>query len=61
MLAGEAGVSRVYLARLEFGRLDPSLTTLLTLAKALQMKVGDRWSSLNDGLPGCPPRGSHIQ
>jgi transcriptional regulator with XRE-family HTH domain len=33
-------VSRTYLARLETGRQDPTLSTLEKLAKALGVKVG---------------------
>jgi transcriptional regulator with XRE-family HTH domain len=33
-------ISRVYLARLETARQDPSLSTLEKLAKALGVKVG---------------------
>ncbi len=40
-LAKKAGISREYLARLEGGRQDPSLSTLQNLAKALKVKVGD--------------------
>lgn len=40
-MAKRAGVSRAYLARLETGRQDPSLTTLRKLAKALRVKVGE--------------------
>jgi transcriptional regulator with XRE-family HTH domain len=39
-LAKQAGISRVYLARLETARQDPSLSTLEKLAKALGVKVG---------------------
>ncbi len=38
-LASKAGISRAYLARLEIGRHDPPLSTLVTLAKALRVKV----------------------
>ncbi len=38
-LAKAAGVSREYLARLELGHHDPSLTTLQRLARALGVKV----------------------
>lgn len=40
-LAKEAGISREYLARLEGGRQDPTLTTLTKLAKALKVTVGE--------------------
>ena len=40
-LARKAGISREYIARLEGGRHDPSLSTLQKLAKALKVKVGD--------------------
>ena len=40
-LADKAGVSRQYLSRLETGRHDPSLSTLVKLAKALRVKVTD--------------------
>jgi transcriptional regulator with XRE-family HTH domain len=39
-LADKSGVSREYIARLETGHHDPSLTTLLKLAKALKVTVG---------------------
>jgi transcriptional regulator with XRE-family HTH domain len=39
-LAEKAGLSREYLARLETGRQDPTLSTLEKLAKALGVKVG---------------------
>ena len=38
-LAEKSGVSRTYLARLETGRQDPTLSTLEKLAKALKVKV----------------------
>ena len=38
-LAEKAGVSRGYLARLETGRHEPTLTMLGKLAKALRVKV----------------------
>jgi transcriptional regulator with XRE-family HTH domain len=40
-LAERAGVTREYIARLEAGRYDPSLSTIERLAKALKVKVGD--------------------
>ncbi len=40
-LAAKAGVSRGFLARLETGRHDPSLTTVGKLAKALKVKLGE--------------------
>jgi transcriptional regulator with XRE-family HTH domain len=40
ILAKKAGISRVYVARLETGKQDPTLTTLKKLAKALKVKVG---------------------
>lgn len=40
-LAEKAGISRTYLARLELGQQDPTLTTLKSLAKALKVKVGE--------------------
>ncbi len=39
-LAKKAGLSRVYVTRIETGKQDPSLTTLTKLAKALKVKVG---------------------
>jgi transcriptional regulator with XRE-family HTH domain len=39
-LAARAGISRGYLARLETGRHDPTITTLEKLAKALNVPVG---------------------
>jgi len=38
-LAERSGLSRTYLARLETGRQDPTLSTLEKLAKALKVKV----------------------
>lgn len=38
-LAEKAGINRGYLARLETGRHDPTITTLEKLAKALRVKV----------------------
>jgi transcriptional regulator with XRE-family HTH domain len=40
-LAEKAGLSREYIARLETGKHDPSLSVLEKLAKALKVKVGD--------------------
>jgi transcriptional regulator with XRE-family HTH domain len=40
-LAARAGVTREYIARLEAGRYDPSLSTIERLAKALKVKVAD--------------------
>jgi transcriptional regulator with XRE-family HTH domain len=40
-LAEKAGISRTYLARLELGQQDPTLTTLKNLAKALKVTVGE--------------------
>ncbi len=39
-LAFKAQLSPGYVARLEIGRHDPSLSTLLKLARALGVKVG---------------------
>jgi XRE family transcriptional regulator, regulator of sulfur utilization len=38
-LAERAGINRGYLARLETGHHDPTITTLEKLAKALRVKV----------------------
>jgi transcriptional regulator with XRE-family HTH domain len=38
-LAERAGISHGFLARLETGRQDPTITTLEKLAKALRVKV----------------------
>jgi putative transcriptional regulator len=38
-LAKKAGLTREYIARLETGRHDPSLSVLISLAKALKVKV----------------------
>jgi transcriptional regulator with XRE-family HTH domain len=38
-LARRAGLSRAYVARLEIGRHDPTLSTLEKLAKALRVKI----------------------
>ena len=40
-LAKRARLSPGYIARLETGRDDPTLTTLKALAKALRVSVGD--------------------
>ena len=40
-LAKKAGLSWGYIARLEIGRHDPSLSTLVKLAKALKVTVGE--------------------
>ena len=40
-LAKKAGISRVYVARLETGKQDPTLTTLKKLAKAFKVTVGE--------------------
>jgi transcriptional regulator with XRE-family HTH domain len=40
-LSEKAGISRVYLARLETGKQDPTLTTLKKLANALTVTVGE--------------------
>ena len=40
-LAERAGISREYIARLETGHHDPSLSTLEKLAKALKVTVGE--------------------
>lgn len=40
-LAWEAGVSPGYIARLETGRHDPKLSTLIKLAKALGVPVAE--------------------
>jgi transcriptional regulator with XRE-family HTH domain len=39
-LAAKAGISRAYLWRLEAGRQDPTLATLIGLARGLKVKVG---------------------
>jgi transcriptional regulator with XRE-family HTH domain len=39
-LAEKAGISREYLARLETGRQDPTLSTLEKIARALKVRVG---------------------
>lgn len=41
VLARKAGVSAGYIARLETGRHDPKLSTLVKLAKALKVTVGE--------------------
>ena len=40
-LAKRAGISHGYLARLEIGMHDPTITTLEKLAKALRVKVAE--------------------
>ena len=41
VLAEKSGISREYIARLETGHHDPSLSTLVKLAKVLKVKVGE--------------------
>ncbi len=38
-LADAVGFSRAYIARLEIGRHDPTLSTLVKVARALRVKV----------------------
>jgi transcriptional regulator with XRE-family HTH domain len=40
-LAEKTGVTREYIARLEAGRYDPSLSTIERLAKALKVKPAE--------------------
>ncbi len=40
-LAKRAGISHGYLARLEIGMHDPTITTLEKLARALRVKVAE--------------------
>jgi transcriptional regulator with XRE-family HTH domain len=40
-LADVSGVSREYIARLELGQHDPTVSTLEKLAKALKVSVAD--------------------
>jgi transcriptional regulator with XRE-family HTH domain len=40
-LAEKTGVTREYIARLEAGRYDPSLSTIEKLAKALKVKASE--------------------
>ncbi len=40
-LAKKAGISRGYLARLEIGRHDPTITMLRKIARALGVPVGE--------------------
>lgn len=40
-LAEKTGVTREYIARLEAGRYDPSLSTIEKLAKALKVKPAE--------------------
>ena len=40
-VAGKVGISRGYLARVETGRHEPSLSMLAKLAKALGVKPGE--------------------
>jgi transcriptional regulator with XRE-family HTH domain len=40
-LADKTGVTREYIARLEGGRYDPSLSTIEKLAKALKVKPAE--------------------
>ena len=40
-LAEKTGVTREYIARLEGGRYDPSLSTIEKLAKGLKVKPAD--------------------
>ena len=39
-LADRSGVSREYIARIELGHHDPTVSTLEKLAKALGVKIG---------------------
>jgi transcriptional regulator with XRE-family HTH domain len=39
-LGDESGVSREYIARIELGQHDPTVSTLVKLAKALGVKPG---------------------
>ena len=43
-LAEASGVSREYIARIELGQHDPTVSTLVKLAKALGVKPGGCWS-----------------
>jgi transcriptional regulator with XRE-family HTH domain len=40
-VADKAGITREYLARLEAGEHDPTLSVVRRLAKALKVKVGE--------------------
>lgn len=40
-LAKRAGVTLSYIGRLEIGRHDPHLSTLLKLAKAMKVTIGE--------------------
>jgi transcriptional regulator with XRE-family HTH domain len=40
-LAQKSGLAREYIARLELGQQDPSLSTLAKLAKALKVTVAE--------------------
>jgi len=40
-LAKRAGVTLSYIGRLEIGRHDPQLSTLLKLAKAMKITIGE--------------------
>jgi len=40
-LSKRAGLTKEYIARLELGQHDPSLSTLTKLAKALKVSVGE--------------------
>jgi transcriptional regulator with XRE-family HTH domain len=40
-LAEKTGLTRVHIARLESGNHDPTLSTLMKLAKALKVTVSD--------------------
>ena len=40
-LAKRAGLTKEYIARLELGQHDPSLSTLTKLAKALKRKISE--------------------
>jgi len=57
-LAEQSGISREYIARLETGHHDPSLSTRVKLAKALKVKVGECGMG-RDARPGrvAPRRG----
>ena len=47
-LAEQADVARTYISNLERGKINPSLETIVKLAKALQISVSELF--LNSGL-----------
>lgn len=51
-LAERASLTPNYLGTIETGKRDPSLSTVLALAKALKVRPGELLGPLGDGLSG---------